>query len=166
MYTGGTGCSNTLSQYTRAMEALMYPQCTPRQVVGFWNRVQRSDGCWLWTGKISRNGYGRYNFSQAPRYALAHRTSYEWAHQCSILPGFQIHHLCNVRHCVNPSHLEIVHISEHPRYNSSVTYCKRGHPFDDVNTYVYYRQGRPARSCRTCRRRWVSDYQCRLRRSA
>ncbi len=148
----------------------MYPQCTPPQVARFWEFVQRSDGCWLWTGSISYDGYPRYFYGPRPiKNAMAHRASYEWARECSLLPGFQLHHLCGVRHCVNPLHLEIVtpseHRREHPHPKASWSHCINGHPFNAANTYI--RKGREAgrRSCKACireRKRAAGGYSARV----
>ena len=65
-------------------------------------------GCWLWTGARTANGYG--TMSAGGRYGatlLAHRLAYEW-YRGAIPDGLQIDHLCRVRHCVNPWHLEAV----------------------------------------------------------
>lgn len=85
------------------------------------------DGCWLWQGCLSQNGYGRINKD------YAHRAMYE------ILMGpipsrMVIDHLCRVRHCVNPDHMEIVTRGEnilrgvgHGAREARQTHCKRGH---------------------------------------
>lgn len=55
-------------------------------------------GCWLWTGPILRNGYG-YTSN-----VLAHRQAYElWVGP--IPDGLGVLHRCDVRACVNPTHL-------------------------------------------------------------
>jgi hypothetical protein len=38
---------------------------------------------------------------------IAHRLSYEWL-VGPVPEGMELDHLCRVRHCVNPSHLEVV----------------------------------------------------------
>lgn len=64
-----------------------------------------TSGCWLWKGHLNNNGYGR--FYTEPGSCYAHRWAYtRWVGP--IPEGFQIDHLCRVRHCVNPSHLEAV----------------------------------------------------------
>lgn len=60
--------------------------------------------CWLWTGSIMRNGYGRMCVG---KWQLAHRLSYEWF-VGSIPEGTEIDHLCRKVNCVNPRHLEAV----------------------------------------------------------
>jgi hypothetical protein len=67
--------------------------------------VTRTDDCWLWTGARTHAGYGLLTINYANHYA--HRWSYE-LHVGPIPPGLDLDHLCRVRHCVNPEHLEPV----------------------------------------------------------
>lgn len=62
-------------------------------------------GCWIWAGAINAGGYG-----MAPKTAIsqqAHRVSYA-IHFGLIPKGIQIHHICTVRSCVNPMHLQAI----------------------------------------------------------
>jgi len=74
-----------------------------------------NSGCWLWLGEVNSAGYGRIARGN-PHYGyrtriLAHRASYEIA-KGSIPDGMELDHLCRVRSCVNPDHLEPVNRSE------------------------------------------------------
>ena|SRR5579885_311897 len=69
------------------------------------------DGCWLWTGALSE-GYGRQRVRDFVY--LAHRLVYELLVE-PIPEGFDIDHLCRVRRCVNPAHLEPVTRAENLR---------------------------------------------------
>jgi hypothetical protein len=61
--------------------------------------------CWLWTGYIDLDGYGRFNVDGKRR--RAHQISFELFH--GLVPaGHVIDHLCRVRRCINPKHLEAV----------------------------------------------------------
>src|SRR5215468_11853814 len=66
-----------------------------------------SADCWLWTGACDSGGYGVFNAAPDARAALAHRWFYS-ALRNPIPADREIDHLCRVRHCVNPWHLEIV----------------------------------------------------------
>ena len=61
--------------------------------------------CWIWQLTIDKNGYGRTSVDGRPR--SAHRVSCERAHG-PIPAGYDVDHLCHVRPCVNPDHLEAV----------------------------------------------------------
>jgi hypothetical protein len=57
--------------------------------------------CWLWQGKLSWDGYGRYSNGRA------HRKAWELTNGRAVPPGMCVLHDCDVRHCVNPSHLHL-----------------------------------------------------------
>lgn len=120
---------------------------------------KRPDGCWYWTGHLGANGYG--HLAVGHRMLLAHRYAYE--HLVGPIPdGLTIDHLCRVRQCVNPEHLEAVTIQVNIERagKSARASCANGHPFDDANTYVWT-DG--ARRCRECVRLSTARYRARLR---
>jgi hypothetical protein len=123
-----------MAQRTRSVEAR------------FWEKVDKSGDCWIWTGVLN-HGYGGF----APIHGLlvlTHRFAYELLIG-PIPEGLQLDHLCRVRSCVNPAHLEPVTQKENNRRAQAIkTHCPSGHPYDEVNTYLW--QGR--RKCRECRR--------------
>lgn len=61
--------------------------------------------CWIWTGSISRLGYGRFKWRG--HFHPTHRWTYERA-RGPVPVGKELDHLCRVRHCCNPDHLEAV----------------------------------------------------------
>jgi len=71
----------------------------------------------LWQRAIDPLGYGHLHLPDGRN--MAHRIYYERAHG-AIPEGFELDHLCRVRHCVNPAHLEPVSHAENMR-RSSVT---------------------------------------------
>lgn len=125
----------------------------------FWSKVRQTDSCWLWTGATS-DGYGR--FAHEGRTDVAHRLA--WRALVGPIPdGLHIDHLCRVRRCVNPEHLEPVTCRENvlrgigPSAEHAVkTHCPAGHEYTPENTYRY----RNMRMCRACRA------QARHRRAA
>jgi hypothetical protein len=77
------------------------------------SKVTRTDGCWLWTGSTLKNGYGNLMGTDG-RNQYAHRV----AHVLFIGPipeGYEVDHLCRVRNCVKPAHLEAVTRQENLR---------------------------------------------------
>ena len=104
--------------------------------------------CWISTYVPGRDGYAMVTTDG--RHAPAHRCSYE--HFIGPIPdGLELDHLCRVRACVNPLHLEPVTRAENLRRGMSpaaiavrTNMCKRGHSLDDA----YLKNG--GRACRTC----------------
>lgn len=122
---------------------------------------KQPDGCWRWTGAKVASGYGSIRIDG--RSLGAHRVAY-MLFVGDIADGLQVDHLCRNRECVNPAHLEGVTQSENNRRSLSVSgtnrrkkRCKRGHSFDDENTYWW----RGERSCRTCLRAHRREYEKR-----
>lgn len=74
----------------------------------FWAKVDRTEGCWNWTGARINNGYGqiRIGGAKTPR-IVAHRLSWEMANG-PIPEGMFIDHTCHNRACVKPEHLRPV----------------------------------------------------------
>lgn len=71
----------------------------------FWSYVIRADGCWGWSGPMNRNGYGKLGIGQ--KRVAAHRFAYQLL-VGEIPEGLEIDHICRVRSCVNPQHLQAV----------------------------------------------------------
>lgn len=123
-------------------------------------------GCWLFTGYVMKNGYGTIGLgSRSEGKAFAHRVAYE-LFVGPIPDGYVIDHLCRVRRCVNPEHLEAVTISTNLRRGAQSalrTHCPKGHSFDGTNRAIN-KQGH--RFCRECSRVNARDYYWRNRRTA
>lgn len=81
---------------------------TPPEV-RFWAKVEKTEGCWYWTGAKYGTGYGAFvpTGAEKPRSSLAHRFAYELM-VGPIGEGLVIDHRCHTRHCVRPDHLRAV----------------------------------------------------------
>ena len=129
----------------------------------FWSKVEKSDGCWLWTAATDTKGYG--NFSVCGHATKAHRVAYELV-VGPIPTGLCIDHLCRTPTCVNPAHLEPVTNEENimrgvgfSARNKVKTHCPSGHPYSGDN--LLNRGSR--RGCAACRRRDWATYRARHR---
>ena len=83
----------------------MKPYDTPE--IRFWAKVNKTDSCWLWTAHTNTKGYGMFHIDSKQSETVSHRFSYELL-KGKIPDGMVLDHLCRVRSCVNPDHLEIV----------------------------------------------------------
>lgn len=106
-------------------------------------------GCWLWTAYLDKKGYGRLRWQG--KGCKAHRLVYELL-VGPIPAGLQIDHLCRVRNCVNPAHMEPVTLAENVRrgtsgaINRTKTHCPKGHEYTADNTYTH----KGKRACKAC----------------
>ena len=109
-------------------------------------------GCWLWTSGVTRGGYSRFVLFNR-RQVYGHRYSYE-LFKGPIPNGLEIDHLCRVRCCVNPDHLEAVTQRENGRREAAAqTHCKRGHQLSGVNLRIDSNRARQCKACDKIRRR-------------
>lgn len=129
----------------------------------FWDKVaEQADGCWHWTGATDSAGYGRFRPHDPTTTNMAHRVAY-LALVGPIPDGLQLDHLCRVRKCVNPDHLEPVTARENilrgygrGANEARQTRCQNGHPLSGDNLYI---KPNGRRQCRQCNR----DRQTRFR---
>jgi hypothetical protein len=109
------------------------PEPTPQEVERFMRRVAIGPDCWLISGSQAQ-GYVQFCYRQ--NHVMAHR----FAYTVSVGPiphGMQLDHLCRVRNCVNPDHLEVVTCRENLlrgmgliATNAHKTHCLRGHSLE------------------------------------
>lgn len=135
---------------------IVSPGGLPLRVEEKIERVTDS-GCWIWMGGI-RSGYGQTSIGR--RNVAAHRAVYEWL-RGPIPPGLDLDHLCRVRSCVNPDHLEpvtrrvnLLRGNTLPAANAAMRACKCGHPYTERVS-----RGRKYRACRRCEARRRRPYQ-------
>jgi hypothetical protein len=117
------------------------------------DHIRVENDCHRWTGVHDHAGYGRAGKD------LAHRRAYEEAYG-PIPDGLQIDHLCGIRDCINPLHLEAVTPRENTlrsgnpaAINARKTHCIRGHEFNEENTRTDDDGSRTCRVCDAARKR-------------
>ena len=111
-----------------------------------------NSGCWLWMGPLDAHGYGNF---------VPHRRMQFKAHHAALVlagrerpaPGMHTDHLCRVRCCVNPDHLEVVTPRENARrglggqWQRDKTHCAKGHPYAGRNLRLTKEGHRECRAC-------------------
>jgi len=153
----------------------------------FWAKVEITPTCWLWTGRLDRDGYGEIrDESVEPRKKgkrlRAHRAAYK------LLVGpladeLTLDHLCHNadktckggpkcphRRCVRPDHTEPASSTLNTKRGRvginqrEKTHCPKGHPYNDANTWNS--KLRPSRQCRVCGRERARRYRKERRENA
>ncbi len=109
LYSNGL-CSN---HYQRVRNHGSFDDLRTRPAADrFWEKVNKTADCWLWTGGTTNEGYGV--FWDGSRNTMAHR----WAYEDAVGPipdGLHLDHLCHTPPCVRPVHLEPVTPRENMR---------------------------------------------------
>ena len=115
--------------------------------------VAAADGCYVWTGHVSKYGYGQVHVGDGTR-MYVHRLAYLLCYG-SIPDGMEIDHLCRNASCLNTKHLEAVTHAVNKARTTGITkgaydvgdYCKHGHlrsEFTRISAGVRY--------CAACKR--------------
>lgn len=129
----------------------MFPGLGDAQL--FWRWVQtNADGCWVWSGSTSREGYGRITrkVEGKKKFYAAHRVAY-FLVRGDIPEGLELDHTCHNgtgcpggpdcphRRCVNPDHLEpvtkLVNIARGQLGRGPRSTCRNGHDVSVVGTH-------------------------------
>lgn len=141
-------------------------------------KIHRTEGCWLWTGRIDRAGYGTLGSRKGT--SMAYRLAYE-AWIGPVPDGLELDHACRTadktclggsscphRRCVNPAHLEPVTRAENARRSAPAqkSECVNGHAYTPENTYFKPAKSRGRRDCRACGRERTRRYEARQRGDA
>ena len=115
-------CRKHYSRWKRTGDPLGLRRWLPSEI-RFWRQVDKDGAvpsirpdlgeCWLWTGSLTKTGYALFQLGSKVRQSV-HRYAYEL--QVGPIPfGYDVDHLCFVRHCVRGSHLEAVTPAENRR---------------------------------------------------
>lgn len=166
MLVASRGVANTS---VRRHRVKTIPPLSVAQRERFWAKVQKTDGCWVWTGSRIRDGYGSFRL-YLPRESpfMAHRVAYTLV-RGEIPAGLTIDHLCRNKSCVNPEHMEVVTLEENGRRGGidargrpkgQGIACRNGHPRTIENTR-HRRDGQIR--CRICQQQERRRYKRRRR---
>ena len=91
----------------------------------FWEKVDKTEGCWVWTACRKQGGYGK--IWDGENVSLAHRVSFAWANG-SIPEGMLVCHKCDV----------FAEVGIYHKNNSSQRQCRKC--VKDRSVEAYYRQ--------------------------
>ena len=149
VYVDGHGSGGKVA---RTLEDLLRGGVSHQTVSDDGRSVGLTDDCHIWTGTVTREGYGRVSVRKSTgkqQLYLVHRAVYEVAHGPDALTDKVVDHLCRVRLCFNVNHLEAVTHQENLRRGGEVILaCPEGHPYDEGNLSG----GQRGRACKQCRR--------------
>lgn len=108
-------------------------------------------------GAVGEKGYGLFRTRSGEgtgHKMCAHKWAYE--HFVREVPDdLELDHLCRIRCCVNPQHLEevthIENLARSPTWVGNRTHCPSGHPYSPENTRTYRYGLYRNRVCKACR---------------
>ena len=133
-----------------------------------WDHVRtEKGGCWLWEGYVDKDGYGRMVSREHSVVVSGYVHRMAWEQYRGAIPkGMQIDHLCKIKNCVNPEHLEVTSPQVNNLRSNSMAAkyarrdaCKHGHPLTGANV----RKVGNTRVCQTCNRQRVAEHRARHR---
>ena len=114
--------------------------------------ISKLKDCKLAPGKVGTNGYYRKSYKN--KVYTAHRLAYILAYG-EPQKGYEIHHLCHDRQCIEPTHLVALTGTEHrllhiklygvsgaAKVHQEATHCSKGHLFN--------RKYKKQRTCSIC----------------
>lgn len=125
--------------------------------------IDAVSGCWLWTDRLDKDGYGVQvkigSYTDGSRRGVRpHRFVYEAMFR-KIPVGLVIDHLCRVRNCLNPFHMEAVppQVNHERGLRARRRFCRRGHEISGSNEII--RGDVKGHRCRICLNEYQRNYQ-------
>jgi len=126
----------------------------------FFRKVRKTDSCWIWTGAKNKYGYGTFYYGN--RMNRAHRASFKLFKR-DFADELVIDHLCTVKLCVNPEHLEAVtqkiNVARYYASKAPKPVCVNGHAMTLDNTYEHDSR----RICKECKRETTRRWRAKSR---
>lgn len=123
--------------------------------------ARQSNGCWLWKGSLSVDGYGAVRYKK--QLWACHRLVYvllKGEFDLTLELDHKFSHEGCQRHCVNPDHLEPVTSAENKRRAKlRRTHCPNGHEYIEDNIYMSTYRGYTCRRCKICVRAASARYK-------
>lgn len=119
--------------------------------------IDPTTGCWLWIGKINKDGYGVV--SRNAKYEYVHRLSAYIYLGFDLYSSLQINHKreCPHKNCFFSEHLYVgTHRDNMEDAKAVKLYCKYGHTITGFHRRV---NGYSSRECVICRSRWGRNYK-------
>ena len=154
---------------------------TPEVEQRFWDKVKKTDSCWIWKASYRGNGYGGFRWNG--KMVSASRAS--WIIKNGEIPrgegyhGLCVLHRCDNRRCVRPDHLflgtnkdNVLDCWRKGRSNfwkakearvlqqRSEPFCKRDHLLSGNNLYL---KKNGTRMCKSCCRIAEKKYREKVR---
>lgn len=124
-------------------------------------RLKAQGACWLWTGMASSNGYGRIKADG--KSIRVHRVMFA-AFYGDIPAGYDVHHSCHQRLCVNPEHLSLLARGANTAESNNER-SKHQHRSGDSTRLFDMGSGEkvaPLRCSACCGRGWQEDEKAKL----
>lgn len=124
--------------------------CFESDWLRFWSKVDASGICWLWTSPPTTAGYGQFSYggraaTGGPQ--LAHVFAYRLL-VGPIPDGLEPDHVCRVKLCVNPDHLDLVTRKVNTRRGNKVKASAIQRCAEVGHTITLNRDG--SRRCQAC----------------
>lgn len=123
--------------------------------IRFWDKVSFQKDHWFWIGAKSSIGYGCFKLKE--KNFCSHRIAYYLINkQRQVSLSHDLDHLCRIKECVNPNHLELVTHTENCMRGLNgikLKFCKKGlHKLEGWNRSVTKTRenGTQQTRCRSC----------------
>lgn len=146
--------SNFLLDLILGIRKNSIPYMDESDIMRFWDKVSFKDH-WIWTSNVNKmSGYGMFKLKDKNFYA--HRIAYYLINHIQPPLFHDLDHVCKVRECVNPDHLELVTHSVNCMRGlkgEKPMFCGKGlHKLEGYNRMVteIRENGTEKVSCREC----------------